>query len=262
MGRLEGKVAVITGAGSGIGRGGAIRFAAEGAKVVIADVKGGDAVEEEIRQTGGEAISVVTDVSLSDSVEAMVRATLEQYASIDILWSNAGVQVNKPAHTTTDEEYDRVMDVNFRGLFHCVRAIVPHMIERRRGVILATSSVDGLIGERDIAVYSASKGAIHSMTRAMAADYAQYGIRVNVISPGWIDTPINDPFFLNDPAAKALAVSYQPVGRLGLPTDIAACAVFLCSDEAGFVTGSNFVVDGGFISTWLETPPETKEAAP
>lgn len=132
-----------------------------------------------------------------------------------------------------------------------------HMIARKQGVILSTSSVDGLIGERDNAVYAASKGAIISMSRAMAADYARYGIRVNTLCPGWIDTPINDPFFVNNPAAKALAASYQPLGRLGLPVDIASAAAFLCSDDASFITGTALVVDGGFTSTWLETPPES-----
>ncbi len=258
MGRLQGKVAIITGAGSGIGRGGALRFAAEGAKVIVADIQLAQSVVEEIRQSGGEAIAVQVDVSQAKQVASMVDATLEQYGRIDILWSNAGVQVNKLVETTSDEEYARVMDVNVRGFFHCVRVVVPHMIEQRSGVILCTSSVDGLIGERDNAVYAASKGALIAMARAMAADYARYSIRVNSLCPGWIDTPINDPFFLHNPAAKALAASYQPLGRLGLPADIAASAAFLCSDDASFITGASLVVDGGFTSTWLETPPETE----
>lgn len=257
MGQLQDKVAVITGAASGIGRGGAVRFAAEGAKVVVADRQPAQAVVEEIRQAGGTAIALQVDVSQGEQVAAFTRTILEQYGRIDILWSNAGVQVNKPVETTSDEEYTRLMDVNVKGFFHCVREIVPQMIARRSGVILCTASVDGLIGERDNAVYAASKGALISMSRAMAADYARYGIRVNALCPGWIDTPINDPFFLHNPEAKAQAASYQPLGRLGLPADVAASAVFLCSDEASFITGTSLVVDGGFISTWLETPPET-----
>jgi NAD(P)-dependent dehydrogenase (short-subunit alcohol dehydrogenase family) len=257
MPSLQDQVAIITGAGSGIGRGGAIRFAAEGAHVVVADVKPADAVVEEIRGSGGDAMGVKVDVADAGFVEAMVKQVIDRFGRIDILWSNAGVQVNKPVETTTDEEYDRLMNINFRGFFNCVRAVVPHMIRQHRGAILSTSSIDGLIGEKNIAVYSASKGAILAMTRAMTADYSQHGIRVNSICPGWIDTPINDPFFLNDPAAKALATSYQPVGRLGTPADIAGVAVFLCSADAGFVTGATIVVDGGITSTWLETPPET-----
>jgi NAD(P)-dependent dehydrogenase (short-subunit alcohol dehydrogenase family) len=256
MPQLEDKVAIITGAGSGIGRGGALRFAAEGARVVVADLKPAEKVVEEIRRDGGDAIGVEVDVADAGSVDAMVKRCLDHFGRVDILWSNAGVQVNKPVETTTDDEYEWVMGVNFKGFFHCVRAVVPHMIRQHSGAILSTSSVDGLIGERNIAVYSASKGAILAMTRAMTADYAQHGIRVNTICPGWIDTPINDPFFLNNPAAKALAVTYQPIGRLGTPADIAAFAAFLCSDAAGFVTGSTIVADGGFTSTWLETPPE------
>jgi meso-butanediol dehydrogenase / (S,S)-butanediol dehydrogenase / diacetyl reductase len=256
MGRLQGKVAIITGAGSGIGRGGALHFAAEGAKVIVADIRAAQSVVEEIRQSGGEASAVEVDVSQASQVDALAKTVLEQYGQIDILWSNAGVQVNKPVETTSDEEYARIMDVNVKGFFHCVRAIVPHMIERRSGAILCTGSVDGLIGECNIAVYSASKGALAAMTRAMAADYARYGIRVNTLCPGWIDTPINDPFFLHNPAAKALAASYQPLGRLGLPLDVATAAAFLCCDDASFITGSSMVVDGGFTSTWLETPPE------
>lgn len=258
--RLKDKVAIITGAGSGIGRGGAVRFGAEGARVVVADVKPAPDVVKEITDAGGEAVFEQVDVASGDSVSALVKATLERFGQIDILWSNAGVQVNKPVEETSDAEYDWVMGVNFRGLFHTVRAVVPHMIARKRGAILSSASVDGMIGERNIAVYSGSKGAIIAMTRAMAADYAQLGIRVNTLCPGWIDTPINDPFFLNDPAAKALAVTYQPVGRLGTPADVASAAVFLCSDEAGFVTGSSMVVDGGFTATWLETPPVTDSA--
>lgn len=253
--RLKDKVAIITGAASGIGRGGAMRFAAEGCKVAVADIKPGQAVVDEIRQAGGDAFYQETDVAKAESVDALARATLDRYGQIDIVWSNAGVAVFKAAHETTNAEYDVLMNVNFKGLFHCVRAVVPHMIERHRGVVLSTASVDGMIGEVGVAVYSATKGAIIGMTRAMAADYARNGIRVNCICPGWIDTPMGDPFFLNDPAAKALAANYQPVGRLGLPADIAGAAVFLCSDDAVFVTGTSLVVDGGFISTWMETPP-------
>lgn len=257
MERLQGKVAIITGAGSGIGKGGALRFAQEGASVVVADIRAGEQVAREIREAGGEALALQVDVSKSDSVAELVQVTLERYGQIDILWSNAGVQVNKSAEETSDEEFTRIVDVNIKGLFYCVRAVVPHMIERERGVILTTSSVDGLIGERDNAVYAASKGAIISMSRAMAADYARHRIRVNTLCPGWIDTPINDPFFLNNPGAKELAASYQPLGRLGVPGDIAAAAAFLCSEDASFITGTALVVDGGFTSTWLETPPET-----
>ncbi len=257
MPSLKDKIAIITGAGSGIGRGGAMRFAAEGAQVVVADVRPADSVVAEIVGRGGRAVGIQVDVVHTGSVDAMVSNVVGRFGRIDILWSNAGVQVNKPVETTTDEEYDRLMNVNFRGFFNCVRAVVPHMIRQHSGAILSTCSIDALIGEKNIAVYSASKGAILAMTRAMTADYAEHGIRVNTISPGWIDTPINDPFFLNDPAAKALATSYQPVGRLGLPADIAGAAAFLCSDDAGFVTGANMVVDGGITATWLDTPPET-----
>lgn len=255
---LQGQVAIITGAGSGIGRGGAVRFAAEGATVVVADLRPADAVVDEIHQSGGAALGVEVDVAKAASVAAMVDQVIDRFGRIDILWSNAGVQVNKPVETTTDEEYDRLMDVNFRGFFNCVRAIVPHMIKQRSGAILSTASIDGLIGEKNIAVYSATKGAILAMTRAMTADYSEHGIRVNTICPGWIDTPINDPFFKNNPAAKALAASYQPVGRLGTPRDIAGVAAFLCSADAGFVTGATIVIDGGITSTWLETPSETQ----
>jgi len=257
MPSLKDKIAIITGAGSGIGRGGAMRFAAEGAQVVVADVRPADSVVAEIVGRGGRAVGIQVDVVHTGSVDAMVSNVVGRFGRIDILWSNAGVQVNKPVETTTDEEYDRLMNVNFRGFFNCVRAVVPHMIRQHSGAILSTCSIDALIGEKNIAVYSASKGAILAMTRAITADYAEHGIRVNTISPGWIDTPINDPFFLNDPAAKALAASYQPVGRLGLPADIAGAAAFLCSDDAGFVTGANMVVDGGISATWLDTPPET-----
>jgi NAD(P)-dependent dehydrogenase (short-subunit alcohol dehydrogenase family) len=259
--RLKDKVAIITGSASGIGRGGAIRFANEGAKVVVADVKDGQGVVDEIKKSGGEAFYQETDVARAKSVEALREAALSRYGQVDIVWSNAGVAVFKPVHETSDEDYDLVMDVNFKGLFHLVRSIVPHMIERHRGVILSTASVDGMIGEVGVAVYSATKGALIGMTRAMAADYAKDGIRVNCICPGWIDTPMGDPYFLNDPAAKALAASYQPVGRLGLPADIAAAAAFLCSDDSSFVTGTAMVVDGGFISTWMETPPPKETAA-
>ena len=257
MPSLKDKIAIITGAGSGIGRGGAMRFAAEGAQVVVADVRPADSVVAEIEGRGGRAVGIQVDVVDPGSVDAMVANVVGRFGRIDILWSNAGVQVNKPVETTSEEEYDRLMIVNFRGFFYCVRAVIPHMIRQHGGAILSTCSIDALIGEKNIAVYSASKGAILAMTRAMTADYAQHGIRVNTISPGWIDTPINDPFFLNDPAAKALAASYQPVGRLGLPADIAGAAAFLCSDDAGFVTGANMVVDGGITATWLDTPPET-----
>ena len=257
MPSLKEQVAIITGAGSGIGRGGALRFAAEGAHVIVVDIKAAETVADEVRRGGGDAIGTEVDVADSAAVDAMVQQVIDKFGRIDILWSNAGVQVNKPVETTTDAEFDRVMKVNFGGFFHCVRAVVPHMIRQRSGSILSTSSIDGVIGEKNIAVYSGSKGAILAMTRAMTADYAQHGIRVNSICPGWIDTPINDPFFLNDPAAKAQATSYQPIGRLGTPADIAGVAVFLCSADAGFVTGATIVVDGGITSTWLETPPET-----
>ena len=251
--RLDGKVAAITGAGSGIGRAIAQRFAQEGAAVRIIDLdeKSGAAAAQEIAASGGEARAYVCDVSDQGSAKA-VFAKITREGPLDILVNNAGVSHIGTVESTTEADFDRLFRVNVKGVYNCLHAAIGHM-KSRGGVILNMASIAGTAALADRFAYSMSKGAVVAMTYSVAKDYLPYKIRCNCISPARVHTPFVDGYLKkNYPGReqemfRALSAS-QPIGRMGEPHEVAALALFLCSDESAFITGSDYPIDGGFFN--------------
>jgi dihydroanticapsin dehydrogenase len=252
-GRVEGLVAIVTGAGSGIGEASALRLAEEGASVVCADINGDAATKTaaSITAQGLKAISAQIDISQSDACTALVDKTVADFGSIDILVNNAGVNLPGVFHEVSNETIDRTLNVNVKGAMFLTRASIPHMLKKGNGSIVNMSSVNGLVSEPFLSVYSASKGAIVMFTRGIALDYAKLGIRCNAICPGWVDTPINyahaDMLGGLDKVYNTID-SFQPIGRPGTPREIANLVLFLASDESSFMTGSIVSADGGMTA--------------
>ncbi len=247
--RLEGKVAVVTGAGMGMGREIALRFAAEGARVAATDVDPALAEDTAAQIEGG--LGVELDVTSSPSVAAGLDAAVEHFGGIDVLVNNAGILILGAAHDLSEEEWDRQIDVNLKGVYLVSKAVWPRLVERGGGVILNTGSIYGIWGASDDAGYCASKAGVVMLTKCMALDGARDGIRVNCICPGYIRTPMLDAWFDDQPDAKEgerLLESLTPLGRLGESADIASGMVYLASDEAEWVTGSVLPIDGGVIT--------------
>jgi len=251
--RLENKIAIVTGAAHGIGRGIALRFAREGAQVAVLDLDK-DAcqqVVDEIKANGGEAIAVQADVTDVAQVEAAVSQVKDAFGVCNVLVNNAAVMPAGRIHETGLDDFDRCLAVNVRGAYLMCRAVIPDMIVSGQGSIIHMSSVTGLRGLPGIAAYSATKGALIALTRAMSTDYAREGIRVNCVSPGTIDSPMLHNFVAaqSDPDdIRRQFDEMHPIGRVGKIDEVASVFVFLASDEAGFVTGSNYTVDGGLSS--------------
>jgi NAD(P)-dependent dehydrogenase (short-subunit alcohol dehydrogenase family) len=250
--KLRDRVAVITGAGAGIGRSSAVEFAREGALVVVADIHEANAQETVrlIEAQGGTALAVATDVSDPVSVERLLERTLERFARVNVLFNNAAVQVNKTVEDTTFEEWNREIAVNLGGVFLCSKYFLPEL-RKTRGCIVSMSSVNGYFVEPSCAGYCATKAAIIGLTKAMAIDHGKDGVRVNCICPGYIDAGLAEGYFLSQPdpdAARASAGMLHALGRIGRPEEVGRAAVFLASDDASFVTGAALVVDGGFGS--------------
>lgn len=249
--RLADKVTLITGSGSGIGRSSALLFAQEGASVIVNDldtVKGNETVEL-IQQAGGTAQFIHADVTDPDSVQAMVNAALEAYGKIDVLFNNAGISGVGMLHEVEPDAWDRVMQVNIRGVFLPSKAVLPHMMERQSGSIINMSSCIAEIGLARRASYAASKGAVLALTKSMQVDYAPYNIRVNALLPGTILTPFVEQYLrssYDDPEAAIASLKLRQLsGDLGRPDDVAKAALFLASDESKFMMGSPLYVDGG-----------------
>ena len=251
---LEGKATVITGAGTGIGRASALRFAQQGARLVLADVHDAeaDAVVRAIAQAGGTACFVHADVSRRADNERMIDVCVERYGRLDILFCNAGITLPKLLSHSSDEDIDRLLAVNVKGPLYAARHAIAIMLgQPDGGVLLFTASKTGLVAQTDSPVYCASKGAVVMLAKALALDYAARGIRVNALCPGIIDTPMLRQFAdaMPDPgAAWAAYRAAQPLGRLGTPEECAAAALWMVSPEASFVTGVALPVDGGFTA--------------
>ncbi len=251
--RLRGKVALVTGAARGIGRGIALRFAAEGAKVGVLDLNEIEclAVVNEIILMGGEAIAVGADLTRVHEVDEAVSSVALKFGTITTVVNNAAIMPSGRLHETSLEEFDSCVAVNLRGAFLVNRAVIPVMLKAGKGSIIHMSSVVGIRGLPGIAAYSATKGALIALTRAMSTDYAPHGIRVNAVAPGTIDSPMLHNFIAQQKDQAAIRKAFDamhPIGRVGTITEVANVCVFLASDEASFVTGSTYEVDGGLAS--------------
>lgn len=253
-GRFEGKVALVTGGSSGIGRAACLAFSGEGAKVVIADVdaEGGQKTLDKIKESGGEAVFVPTDVSRESEVEAMVQKTLESFGRLDVAFNNAAVAPEKfliRLADQTEQDYDRIMGINLRGVWLCMKYEIPEMLKQGSGAIVNNSSVVGLRGSTvDTAIYAGSKHGVVGLTKTAALEYGRKGIRVNGVCPGGIATPMYDAAAKCIPGLDKSFPRGVSLARIGTPEEIAKTALFLCSDEASYINGQNIVVDGGMIA--------------
>ena len=248
--RLENKVAFISGGARGMGAAEAQLFAREGAKVVIGDVldEDGRKTEAAINDLGGECLYVHLDVSSEDSWSSAIAETVSHFGKLDILVNNAGVVSRVPLEEIEVNEWDRVMDINAKGVFLGTKSAIPEMRKAGGGSIVNISSISGIAGQSYVsAVYNASKGAVRIFTKSTAIQYAPEGIRANSIHPGPIDTPMTS-FRKGDTQAEAESIARVPLGRTGVPDDVAYGVLYLASDESSFVTGSELVIDGGFVA--------------
>ncbi|MDP2708747.1 MAG: 3-oxoacyl-ACP reductase family protein [bacterium] len=245
--RLSNKVAIITGAGSGIGRASALAFAREGAKILVADwgEEGGTETAELIKRQGGEAIFVKADVSSAADADNLAKQCLAAFGRVDILFNNAGIVKMGALAETSEADWDQVINVNLKGMFLCSKAVIPAMLKQGKGKIVNTASIAGLVGFDQLGPYCASKGGIIALTRELALEYAPKKINVNCVAPGVIKTAMTKDM-LDDPAVAQGFAANTPYPRLGEPEDIALAAVYLASDESDFVTGQVLTVDGGW----------------
>jgi len=248
---LLGKVAIITGGTSGIGRSAAILFAQSGAKVVVAGrrEKEGQEVVDAILAAGGQALFVKTDVAKNEDVQALVQKTAERVGRLDVAFNNAGIEGHwVPVAEQTEEDWDRTIDINVKGVWLCLKYEIRQMLKQGTGgAIVNMSSVAGFIGAVGAATYCASKHAVMGLTKSAALETARNGIRVNSICPGIIETPMGDRLF-GAPEVTKWALSFYPLGRFGKPMEVAEAVLFLCSSGSSFMTGQSLVLDGGFLS--------------
>jgi len=250
MGKLDGKAAIVTGAASGFGRATAILFAQEGATVAVVDLnaKGGASVEDEIKGDGGKAIYIEADVSKPTDVKTMIKSTADAYGRIDVLFNNAGILGPRGKYLADfpDEEVERLIGVNFKGVYYCTKYAIPYMIESKGGSIITTGSDSAFLGNRGLSVYSATKGAVVTFSRVVAMEYVKHGIRANTISPGAGKTPMHAELIEHDKEAWKEVENGIPMGRACYPEDIARAALFFASDDSKYITGANLMVDGGW----------------
>lgn len=249
MSSFEGKVALVTGGTSGIGRVTAVAFAREGAKIVVSGrrEREGQETVDIIKKAGGEAIFVKTDITREQDVKAMVEKTVATYGHLDYAFNNAGIeQLPAPLVEEKEETFDQIIDVNVKGVWLSMKYEIPEMLKNGGGAIVNTSSVAGLIGFPGIPIYIASKHAVLGLTKSVALEYAKSGIRVNAVSPAAIETAMVDRFVGKDGDARQQLTNMHPIGRMGRPEEIADAVIYLCSDKASFITGQSLAVDGGF----------------
>ncbi|MGO9645927.1 MAG: SDR family NAD(P)-dependent oxidoreductase [Candidatus Bathyarchaeia archaeon] len=254
MKRFDGKVTVITGGGSGVGRATALRFAADGSKVVVADIdtKDGEETINRIKSENGEALFVKTDVTKADEARSMVEQTVKKYGGINVLFNNAGYEGPiKLMHETTEQEFYKTIDTNVKGVFLCSKYAVPQMVKQGGGAIINAASEAGIIGHSQYSIYCASKAAVILMTKAMAAEYGKNNIRVNCTCPAPIDTPMlaREIAIIGGEKTKAAFNAMSPFGRIAKPEEVAAVVAFLASDDASWITGAAINVDGGWVAT-------------
>jgi NAD(P)-dependent dehydrogenase (short-subunit alcohol dehydrogenase family) len=247
-GKLNGKVALVTGGTSGIGRATAIEFARAGAKVVLAGrrEKEGAQVVAEIKKLGGDAAFVRADVAKDADVKTMVDFTVGRYGRLDVAFNNAGVEWKGPLDQATEAEYRRIFDINVWGVLNSMRHEIPVMLKNGGGAVVNTSSVAGHVGLPQVSVYIASKHAVEGLTKSAALEFAKQNIRINAIAPGVIGTEMFDRFAGDEMRDQIIAIT--PVGRIGASEEIAAAVLYLASDDAKFTTGASLVVDGGFVA--------------
>ncbi len=249
--KLKGRVGLLTGAATGIGRAGALLFAREGAAMVLLDVnaEAGQAVADQIVHDGGRATFVQGDVSRAADVEQAVRLAVETYGKLDLVWANAGIPVFKTIVDTTEAEWDRIVDVNLKGMYLVAHFAIPELIAAGGGTMVLTASVSSFVGQKRWAAYCATKGGVLMLTRAMALDYAEHNVRINCVCPGSTDTPLLHAEMRTkgippEQAAREDAAAH-PMNRHGRPEEVAQAALFLSCDDSSFSTGSALTVDGG-----------------
>lgn len=250
MGRLDGKVGVITGAAMGIGKASAVALASDGAKVVISDIDDttGQATVKEIIQAGGQAIFQHADVGVTSDIEHLIKAAVDQWGRLDILVNNAAQAISGSVVDITEEDWNRVLNINLTSVWRGMKFAIPHMIQAGAGSIINISSVQSLLGFKGWSAYAAAKGAINALTQQSAVEYASYNIRVNAIAPGTIMTPMNERIFATTPDPQKLIDSWNnlhALGRFGQPNEVGSVVAFLASDDSSFITGSVIPVDGG-----------------
>jgi NAD(P)-dependent dehydrogenase (short-subunit alcohol dehydrogenase family) len=249
--RLQGKIAIITGAASGIGFATALRFAGEAATVVLSDIVDVSQRTNALVENGYKATFVSVDVSKEKEVMRLVETTVREYGRLDILVNNAGIELAKKVTETAEEDWDRLMNVNLKGVFFCSKAAIMAMQQTGGGVIVNVGSELGLVGAPDLAAYCASKGGVVQLTRAMAIDHAADGIRINCVCPGPIETPLLERIIASaaDPLMeRQRSIEKTLMKRLGRPDEVASAILFLASEEASYMTGSVMIVDGGVIA--------------
>jgi NAD(P)-dependent dehydrogenase (short-subunit alcohol dehydrogenase family) len=250
-GIVEGKVALVTGAGSGIGRASALTFAREGARVIVSDldVEGGAETLDAIRKAGGEASFIQADVSRENDVANLIQQTVATFDRLDCAHNNAGLSGSPSAlHEMTVDEWQRVLAVNLTGVFLCLKHEIPKMLVQGGGAIVNTSSGAGVLGTPGLAHYCASKHAVLGLTKTAALENAQTGVRVNAVCPGAVDTPMLRAAMAGSQEIEKMVLRSQPTGRFGTPEEIAEAAVWLCSERSSFVTGESLLVDGGSVA--------------
>jgi NAD(P)-dependent dehydrogenase (short-subunit alcohol dehydrogenase family) len=247
---FDGEVALVTGGSSGIGRATALAFAAEGAKVVVASRRSEESAEtvKLIEAEGAEAMFVKTDVSKTSEVEALIAETVKRFGALNFAFNNAGIEGDPfvPIEKYSEATWDQVIDINLKGVFLCMKYELPHIV-KAKGAIVNMASVAGLVGGRVGSAYYASKHGVVGLTKAAALEYADKGIRVNAVAPAVIKTAMTDRSFFHDAELTAGVISRHPVGRVGVPEEVANAVVWLCSDRASFTTGHTLPVDGGFL---------------